>query len=97
MQELKLIQTSRMTALISFIIGTSIFLTQLLFLNSIELWTIGLVYIGIASFINLTIVAALFVEMLLRPILAEELMVTVGIMLLNIPVVLIYLMILKYQ
>ncbi len=94
MQQEKLIQVSRMTALISFIIGTLLFLIQLLFLNSVELWIVGFVYVGIATLINIIFVVALFMEMFLRPYIAEELMISLAIMLLNIPVVVLYILIL---
>ena len=97
MQQSTLIQTSRWTALISFSFGTILFLTQLVFSNSVDLLVLGLFYVIIAAFINLIFVIALFVEMFLRPLMVEQLMITLGIVLLNIPVVWIYLITLKYQ
>lgn len=94
MQQSILIQTSRWTALISFSFGTILFLTQLVFSNSIDILVLGLLYVIIAVFINLIFVIALFAEMFLRPLLAEELMITLGIMLLNIPIAMMYFMIL---
>lgn len=94
MQQSSLIQTSRWTALISFSFGTVLFLTQLVFSNSIDILVLGLLYVIIAVFINLIFVIALFAEMFLRPLLAEELMITLGIMLLNIPIAMMYFMIL---
>lgn len=94
MQQLKLIQTSRWTALISFSFGTLLFLTQLVFFNSVDLLVFGLFYVIIATFINLIFVIALFVEMFLRPLMIEELMITLGIMLLNIPIAMMYFIIL---
>lgn len=86
MQTQNLIQTSRWTALISFLIGTVILLIHKALPNYYETLMIGLIYIGIATFINLIFVIALFVEMILRPMLAEELMISLGMMLLNIPI-----------
>jgi hypothetical protein len=86
MQTQKLIQTSRMTAVISFVLGTVILLIHQVLPNYVEVIMLGLIYIGIATFINLIFVIALFIEMILRPILAEELMISLGIMLLNIPI-----------
>lgn len=94
MQALTLIQTARWTALISFSLGTLLFLTQLAFSNSVDLLVLGLFYVIIAAFINLIFVIALFVEMFLRPTMIEELMITLGIMLLNIPIAMIYFIIL---
>jgi hypothetical protein len=94
MHHLKLIHTARWTALISFSLGTLLFLTQLAFSNSVDLLVLGLFYVIIAAFINLIFVIALFVEMFLRPLMIEELMITLGIMLLNIPIAMMYLMIL---
>jgi len=95
MQQLKLIQTSRWTALISFSLGTLLFLAQQLFLfNSYDLLVLGLFYVIITAFINLIFVIALFVEMFLGPLMIEELMITLGIMLLNIPIAMMYFIIL---
>ena len=94
MQQSTLIQTSRWTALISFSFGTILFLTQLVFSNSVNIYALGFNYVIIAAFINLIFVIALFVEMFLRPLMAEELMITLGILLLNIPIAMMYLMIL---
>lgn len=94
MQHLKLIQTARWTALISFSFGTLLFLTQLAFSESVNLLVLGLLYVIIATFINLIFAIALFVEMFLRPMMAEELMFTLGILLLNIPIAMLYLVIL---
>ena len=94
MQQSTLIQTSRWTAMISFSFGTLLFLTQLVFSNSVNIYVLGLFYVITAAFINLIFVIALFVEMFLRPLLIEELMITLGILLLNIPIAMIYFMIL---
>jgi hypothetical protein len=94
MQQSTLIQPSRWTALISFSFGTILFLIQLVLSNSVDLLVLGFIYVIIAAFINLIFVIALFVEMFLRPLMAEELMITLGILLLNIPIAMMYLMIL---
>lgn len=93
MQTQKLIQTSRWTALISFVLGTVILLIHKALPNYHETFMIGLIYVAIATFINLIFALALFAEMILKPVMAEDLMITLGIMLLNIPIAFLYFMI----
>lgn len=90
MQTQKLIQTSRWTALISFVLGTVILLIHQALPSYYETLMIGLFYVAIATFINLIFALVLFAEMILKPLMAEELMITLGIMLLNIPIAFLY-------
>ncbi len=93
MQHLKLIQTSRWTALISFLLGTIILLVHKALPNNYEILMIDLIYVCVATFINLIFAIAIIAELLLRPAIAEELVISLGIMLLNIPVAFLYFMI----
>lgn len=85
----KLISTGRTTAFISFIGGTIIILL-FYFTNAIELGFLGLFFIAIIGIINLVIVGQLIFKFFKDKQGKKKVLGTIGLMLLNIPIVLIY-------
>ncbi|MFC5195285.1 hypothetical protein ACFPH8_08085 [Bizionia hallyeonensis] len=80
----------KMTALISFGIGTSIFALYLYFGEPSFPIHLGFVFIIIAFIINITILTVLIGSAILNPKNRLESLKTCAIMLLNIPVVILY-------
>lgn len=92
-----LITTSRFIAIMSFAIGTIIFIAQLLFFEPGALFAFGLAFVIIALCINTIFALALIGDMFLRRELLVPLFQTLCIVLLNIPVALVYMIIVFNQ
>jgi hypothetical protein len=85
----KHIKTGKVTMLVSLIIGTAIF--GLYFLTSaFELLFVGYAFIAIAGLINLIVFVTILVAAYKDDINRKRLLLTSGLMLLNIPVMIIY-------
>ncbi len=77
------------TALISFLIGT-ILLTIFYFTNSTTVTLYGMIFIGIAGLINSGVLVKVLIDLINEKKNRKKYFITTGIMLLNIPVVVIY-------
>jgi hypothetical protein len=83
------IKTGKVTTLVSFLIGTAIF--GLYFLTSaFQLLAAGYVFIAIAAIINLIILTRILVTAFKDKINRKKLLLTSGLMIINIPVMLVY-------
>jgi hypothetical protein len=85
-----LITSSKAIAILSFIIGTSLFALQLYNKNAYPFVRASLVFIGIATVVNSIAVLSLVYTALKPSKYRKESLKTIGIMLLNIPIVLLY-------
>ncbi|HMS70206.1 MAG TPA: hypothetical protein PKD18_18800 [Saprospiraceae bacterium] len=85
-----LIKASRIVAITSFILGTVIFLSQVLLFDPGALLVFGFIYLIIAVAINLIFALALIGDMFIRPEYKMHLLKTLGILLLNIPIAICY-------
>ncbi len=85
-----LIDISKTIAIISFVIGTILFVLQLYFKESIALIYPGIIFILIAIIINFISLIALMFSLLGSSIEKLELLKTCGIVLLNIPIATLY-------
>ena len=84
------------TALISFTIGTFLFLLQFVVASSVKdnIWIIGLFYIIIAFIINLVVLLAMIIMSFVRKEQQKEILINTSIQLINIPIAILYLYIL---
>lgn len=85
-----LITTSKALALLSFIIGTILFVLQLYFQGTIRIIDIGLIFIIIAVIINTISLIALIFNLLVNTDYKLEILKTCGMILLNIPIAILY-------
>lgn len=85
----------QITALVSFIIGSLIFLVYLLAFRNLSLALVGLLYTIFAFFTNIFVLFRLLYLAYNYPGNRREILETCGLMILNIPVVIVYLIILK--
>ena len=85
-----IITTSKSITIISFIIGTILFALQLYFNKSDALIYPGIIFILIATIINVISLIALVFSLLANTNYKLELLKTCGIVLLNIPIAILY-------
>lgn len=83
-------QLGKTTALLSFVIGTSIFALALYFGEPNYPIQFGMLFIIIAAIINITILSVIVGSAILKPEERLEPLKTCGFMLLNIPIVILY-------
>lgn len=99
-----LITTSKVIAFLSFVIGTILFVLQLYFTSLVKLTTIGIVFVITAVVINSILLIGLIFRLLFGLIFSTinhnnklNLLKSIGLVLLNIPIAIIYLFtLLKY-
>jgi hypothetical protein len=89
-------QVARVTALISFIVGSLLF-TLYLFLKDDNIVLVGLFYVLIAVVVNLIVLFALLLAFSKPNINYEQNVLSIGILLSNIPIAIIYLYIIFYD
>lgn len=89
-----LITTSKIIAILSFIIGTILFVLQLYFGRSVNLISTGILFIVIAAIINAISFIALIIALFNYYNLRLEIFKTIGIVLVNIPVTILYFLLL---
>ncbi len=87
--EYNTIEVSRFLAIFSFTLGTLLFMFFLLLKEPILMF-IGLFYVPIAIIVNLILVASIIFKKLKKYIEKKEAMISVGILLLNIPIIYLY-------
>ena len=86
----KLINTSKVIAVLSFVFGTILFALQLYF-NKTEMFLFpGLVFVIVAFIVNTLSLLALIISLLGNTNQKFELLKTCGIVLINIPIVILY-------
>ncbi len=85
-----LITSSKTIAILSFIIGTSLFALQLYNKNAYALTMVGILFIGIATVVNSIALLSLVFTALKPSAYRKDLLKTIGIVLLNIPIALLY-------
>ena len=93
--EYGIIKMSRNVALISFIIGTLILLTFYLTENTVFAF-IGLFYLFVATVINLIFLIGLIMKLITKETERKKTWISIGILLANIPVVIVYYKIAMY-
>ena len=85
-----LINTSKAIAILSFLIGTILFATQLYFITSYRLIYFGIIFIMVTAIINTISILTLIFSMLGYTSQRLELLKTCGIVLVNIPIAILY-------
>ena len=78
-----------LTASISFVIGTLLFICQNLF-DGLDLLGIGLIYIIVAFFTNSIILLLVTIQAIINKQKRQELLLHASVMLINIPIVFLY-------
>jgi len=84
-----LITASKCIALLSFIIGTTLFTLQL-YNDELDLIYMGLIFMSIAIIVNTISLFILIFSVLKSNKQKSELLITIGIVLLNIPIAILY-------
>lgn len=82
--------TSKVTAILSFGIGTVLFALQMFFKNADNLIPLGILFIAVAIAINIISLIVILFSMINHPNERLELLKTCGIILLNIPIAILY-------
>ena len=90
------IRTAKITALISFVIGTILFIFFNLITYSYALLAVGVFYTAGAFFINSFVLLHILFLSFFNPNERKELLITCGIMLLNIPIAMGYVALISY-
>lgn len=88
--------TAKLTALVSFIIGTFLVLLFALFRTCDTLIVIGIYYVAIAIAVNLIVFVSVLISVLYFWNLRHQLFITCGVLLLNIPIAIAYFFIVIY-